>query len=404
MSLKYFQQESLPQAKRRIVISINTAWNVYNFRIGLVKAFIERGYEVVILAPGDDYVPLLEAQGCRCIHLPMDKNGSNPLKDLALCVRYYAALRSLRPSAFLGYTIKPNVYGSIAAHLLGIPVVNNIAGLGSTFIRETLLTKLVRLLYRIALGRSHRVFFQNEDDLKFFTTMGLVKRRAAALVPGSGVNLDNYLPEPPAADGARSFRFLMVARVLKNKGVEEYVEAGRLLRAAGVRAEFQLLGAIDAGNPNSIAAEKIAEWGHAGLLSYLGKTDDVRPFMANADCVVLPSYREGVPRALLEAAALARPIIATNVAGCRDAVEDQVNGFLCEAKDAASLAASMRKMAELPPARRAQMGLAGRRKVEAEFDEQLVIHKYLNAIESAGPRVAHFGDLAELDLSDELNT
>jgi glycosyltransferase involved in cell wall biosynthesis len=390
--------------KKRIVISINTTWNVYNFRIGLIKALIERGYDVVALAPNDEYAPLLEELGCRCVHLPMDKNGSNPLKDAALCLRYYRTLRSLRPDAFLSYTIKPNVYGSLAAHLLGIPVVNNIAGLGSTFIRETFLTKVVRLLYKVALSRSHRVFFQNEDDLKLFSKMGLVNRQATALVPGSGINLDNYLPEPVPDDHARPYKFLMVARVLKDKGIEEYVEAARLLRAAGVRAEFQLLGSIDAANPNSISAERISQWEAAGLLCYLGKTDDVRPYLASADCVVLPSYREGVPRSLLEAAAMARPIIATNVAGCRDAVDDEVNGFLCEVKNAASLAEKMKKMVGLTRARRAEMGFAGRRKVEAEFDEKLVIHKYFSAIEATGMKVAHFGDFAEMDLSDELNT
>lgn len=358
----------------------------------------------MVLAPRDEYVPLLEELGCQCVHLPIDKNGSNPLMDLVLCLRYYGALRSLRPKAFLGYTIKPNIYGSIAAHLLGIPVVNNIAGLGSIFIRETFLTRVVRSLYKIALRRSHQVFFQNEDDLKLFSKLGLVSRQAAGLLPGSGVNLDNYVPEPPVTQDTRPYRFLMVARVLKNKGVEEYVEAARRLRSAGVNAEFQLLGALDAANPNSIPAEKIAEWGSAGLLSYLGKTDDVRPYLANADCVVLPSYREGVPRALLEAAAMARPIIATDVTGCRDAVEDGINGFLCEVKNAASLAEKMQNMLSLAPARRVAMGLAGRRKVEAEFDEQLVIHKYVSAIESTGSKTSHFGDLAELDLSDKLNT
>jgi glycosyltransferase involved in cell wall biosynthesis len=391
-------------AEKNVVISINTTWNVYNFRVGLIKALIARGYSVVVLAPNDEYAPLLEAQGCRCIHLPMDRNGVNPLKDLILFYRYYQILRTLRPTAFLSYTIKPNIYGSLASHLLGVPVLNNIAGLGATFIRQTFVTKIVRLLYKAALSRSHRVFFQNSDDLRLFCELGLVDHQVANLVPGSGVNLDSYAAEATDINCQRPYRFLVVARVLRDKGIEEYIEAARLLRSIGIDAEFRLLGAIDTENPNSISAEKVADWEEAGLLSYLGKTDDVRPYLAAADCVVLPSYREGVPRSLLEAAAMARPLIATDVPGCRDVIDDKVNGLLCEVKNPASLAEKMKEMICLSPARRTEMGLAGRKKVEAEFNEEVVIRKYLNAVELARAKIPYVGDLSELDLTDKLNT
>lgn len=368
--------------KRKIVISINTSWNIYNFRTGLIQALIKSGYEVIALAPHDQYARRLEELGCRVIDLPMDNNGTHPGRDLVLLARYYSVLRALRPHAFLGYTVKPNVYGSLAAHALGIPVINNIAGLGATFIRDSLVTKVVKGLYKAALKRSHKVFFQNADDLALFTDSGLVPRRATGLVPGSGLNLGHYVPAPVAPLAPRPFRFLLVARMLKDKGIEEFAEAARLVRGQNPAVEFRLLGATGDGNPNGIPADTLRAWESEGLVTYLGRTDDVRPYLSAADCVVLPSYREGVPRSLLEAAAMARPIIATDVVGCRDAVDDGLTGMLCAAKCPVALAEKMQAMIALPAAQRTAMGTAGRRKVEEQYDEQLVIQKYLQAIDA----------------------
>jgi glycosyltransferase involved in cell wall biosynthesis len=368
--------------KHKIVISINSAWNIHNFRSGLIKSLVDSGFEVIAVAPDDAYAHRLEALGCRHVSLPMDTNGTHPGRDMLLLARYFFLLRSLRPSAFLGYTVKPNVFGSVAAHALGIPVINNIAGLGTAFIADNHLTKIVRGLYKFALRRSHRVFFQNADDKDLFVDTGLVREEITDLVPGSGIDLSKYIPQRSPARTARGFRFLLVGRMLKDKGVEEFVAAARIVRMKFPQAEFQLLGFIDAGNSNAIQAEKIAAWQAEGLVDYLGMTDDVRPYMLNSDCVVLPSYREGVPRSLLEAAALALPIIATDVVGCRDAVEDGVNGFLCEVKNAPDLAEKMLRMIRLPPEQRVRMGEAGRGKVEVEFDEQIVIERYQQALYS----------------------
>jgi glycosyltransferase involved in cell wall biosynthesis len=382
--------------KRKIVISINTAWNIFNFRAGLIRALIDAGYEVIALAPADEYVGRLEGLGCHFVSLPMDSNGTHPGRDIVLFARYVAALRSIKPHAFLGYTVKPNVYGSLAAHVLGIPVINNIAGLGSTFIRDSLVTKVVRALYKASLKRSHRILFQNADDRALFIDSGLVDRSFTGLVPGSGLNLNKYLPQCSDDRAGRPFRFLLVARMLKDKGVEEYVAAARMVRAATPEVQFQLLGFIDSANPNAMSKEQIAAWEREGLVSYLGKTDDVRPYMSAADCVVLPSYREGVPRSLLEAAALARPIIATDVVGCRETVDDGLTGFLCEVKSPKSLAEKMMSMLALSPEQRAAMGAAGRRKMETEFDEQIVIQKYLQALDAIGKPVAVPTDVSEL--------
>lgn len=366
---------------RTIVISINTAWNVFNFRAGLIKALIGRGYEVVVVAPEDEYAPRLLALGCRFINMPMDNNGTHPGRDLALLLRYFKVLRMLRPLAYLGYTIKPNVYGSIAAQMLGIPVINNIAGLGTTFINRSLLTTLVRELYRFSLRRSRRVFFQNDDDQNMFVQAGLVPKEITDLLPGSGIDLTHYLPAPVKPLHDRLFRFLLISRMLKDKGVEEFVAASSIVRQRMPGVEFHMLGFVDKGNGNSISLERIRVWEKNRLIHYCGKTDDVRPYLAQADCIVLPSYREGVPHSLLEAAAMARPIIATDVVGCREVVEHNANGLLCRVRDASDLAENMLQMIRFSPERRHAMGMAGRRKVIAQFDETIVITKYLDMLE-----------------------
>lgn len=368
--------------RKKVLISINTAWNIYNFRSGLIRALINHGYEVVAVAPHDEYAPRLAELGCRFIPMPMESNGTNPRRDLMLLVRYFRMLRAERPLVFLGYTVKPNVYGSLAAHVLRIPVVNNIAGLGTTFINNGFLTRIVKLLYRTSLRRSRRVFFQNAEDQELFTRSGLVRPESTDRLPGSGMDLGRFQPASSVPGERGPFVFLLVARMLKDKGVEEFVEAARLVRSRFDTVRFELLGFVDAANPNSVPMERIRSWENEKVVHYLGRTDDVRPYLSGAECVVLPSYREGVPRSLLEAAAMARPIIATDVAGCRDVVDDNVNGLLCRPRDPLHLAEKMMEMMTLSSEKRQQMGMAGRRRIETEFDERLVIQKYLEVIRS----------------------
>lgn len=365
---------------RKIVLSVNTAWNVCNFRSGLVKALVRNGYDVMVMAGDDEYSSQLASLGCRFKILSLDHHGTNASRDLALLVKYWRVLQSVRPLAYLGFTIKPNVYGSIAASGLGIPVINNIAGLGATFIRSSMLTTVVKMLYRQSLRRSNRVFFQNGADQSLFVRAGLVRDDISEVLPGSGIDLQHFHPLALAPLGQRDFSFLLISRMLRDKGIEEYVEAARIVRRRMPSVKFQLLGPVDAKNPNAIPIERIRDWESSGLVQYLNRTNDVRPYLANADCVVLPSYREGVPHSLLEAAAAARPIIASDVAGCKDVVDHEHNGFLCKVKNAQDLAEKMTTMVNLPPEHRERMGAAGRAKVVRQFDESLVIARYLNAI------------------------
>jgi glycosyltransferase involved in cell wall biosynthesis len=366
----------------KVIIALNTAWNLVNFRSGLIKALVAQGYDVVAVAPHDKYVAQLESLGCRYIPLPMDNKGTNPGRDLLLLVRFFNLLRSERPEVFLSYTAKPNIYGSLAAHSIGIPAINNIAGLGTVFIKSGWLNLLVRGLYRIALSRSAKVFFQNDDDRRQFVSFGLVSNVVADRLPGSGIDLKQF--KPSALPAKPVLRFLLIARMLWNKGVGEYVEAARILNQRGIAAECCLLGFLDVQNSAAISRKQMDVWVAEGVVRYLGVSDNVREEISQADCVVLPSfYREGTPRALLEAAAMARPVLTTDSVGCRDVVDDGVNGYLCKPKDASDLAMKMERIVAMSPLEREVMGLRGREKVEREFDEQIVINKYLEAIELA---------------------
>ncbi len=370
---------------KKILISLNTAWNLLNFRAGLIDGLIRSGYEVVAVAPNDEYVVKLELLGCRFVHLEMDNQGTHPIRDLLLLWRFFRLLKTEKPDLCLFYTVKPNVYGSLASTLCGISFINNVSGLGAVFIQGGWLRRFVSALYRLAFKNSNRVFFQNSDDLGLFIENKLVNVELTDVLPGSGINLHRFTP---ADDTDRKslntpFRFLLIARMLKDKGVIEFVNAAQLLKEFGVKAEFCLLGFLDVQNPAAISSEQMKEWTDQGFVKYLGVSDDVREHITSADCIVLPSYREGTPRTLLEAAAMGKPIITTNVVGCKEVVEHGVNGFLCEVKNAQDLALKMKEMLLLSENQRRLMGESGRLKMEKEFDENIVIRKYLQAIDLA---------------------
>ena len=368
--------------QKTAVISINSTWNIVNFRRGLISALQQAGFRVVALAPPDEYSDRLAGLGVEFRPIEIDKQGISPRRDLMLLGRYYRALRSIRPDIYLGYTAKPNIYGSVAAHLLGIPVINNVAGLGTAFIKQGLLTRIVSSLYRLAFSRSATVFFQNDEDKAMFEREGTVSAQKTRLLPGSGINVSEFVPT--SSDGADgTLRFLMIARLLWDKGVREYVEAARQLRREQVSAQFQLLGFLDVPNRTAVGRGDVEAWVSEGVIHYLGHSDDVRPFIAAADCIVLPSYREGLPRVLLEGAAMGKPLIASNVPGCRHVVQHGQNGLLCEVRNSASLAEMMRQMIRMAREDRSVMGAAGRKLVEQQYDEKIPVQRYLEAIEAA---------------------
>ena len=278
----------------------------------------------------------------------------------------------------LTYTPKVNIFSSMAAAWTGVPVVANISGLGTGFIRGGWLTALVKLLYRVALRHPRRVFFQNEEDRSQFVRDGLVSRERTVRLPGSGVDVQRFAPVAKVSDG--KFAFLFIGRLLADKGIREYVDAARTVRSEVPEVECRALGLIDRGNPTAVSVDEVRAWEAEGAIRYLGAVDDVIPHLAQADCVVLPSYREGCPRSLLEAASMGIPLIATDVPGCRQVVEDGVNGYLCRLSDSGDLARKMAMMIRLPDEERNRLGAAGRAKMLRDFDERIVLDHYLNAV------------------------
>ncbi len=368
-----------------IILSVNTAWNIWNFRRPLVKALLDDGHKVTILAPRDGAVPQLEAMGCSFRTLDMDVKGLNPLRDGRLVFRFRRLFRDLQPDVILSFTIKNNLFGAMAAKSLGIPFIPNVTGLGTAFLSGAMLERVATLLYKAAFRKLPVVFFQNADDRALFVDRNMVSVAQARSVPGSGIDLDHFAPAPFPTDGANPI-FLMIARLLRDKGVLEFVEAARLVRSRHPQARFQLLGATSAENRTAIDRDTVEGWQTEGAIEYLGVTDDVRPHIASAACVVLPSYREGAPRTLIEAATMARPLIATDVPGCRSVLDQGETGFFCDVRSSESLAQACEAFLALSPQERAMMGQAGRLKMEREFGQDIVVEAYremLNALSTA---------------------
>lgn len=346
--------------------------------MNFVKALLAKGYEVHTIAPQDDYTHYLIDAGCIHHAIRMDSRGANPIKDSALIIELYSIYKKVKPDIILHYTIKPNVYGTIAATLLRIPVVNNVCGLGTVFLKNNLVSAFAILLYKLTFRFPKKVFFQNPEDLKLFLTKKLVPAHTADLLPGSGIDLEKF--SPIEFNRNKSFTFLLISRLITDKGVLEYIEAVKKLRVQGLDARFQILGAKDPQHKRGIKLKVIDDWINSGTIEYLGTTDDVRHFIGKADCIVLPSYREGTPRTLLEAASSSKPIIATDVPGCHNVVNHNINGLLCQLKDVDDLADKMHEMANLDNETLRRFGINGRKKVELEFNETVVINKYIDTL------------------------
>ncbi|MCC5987295.1 MAG: glycosyltransferase family 4 protein [Pararhodobacter sp.] len=364
----------------RILLTGNTCFKIANFREGLIRALQSEGHDVLVLAPLDDYASKLRALSVALHDLPMDRNGTSPLAEVALLRRIARFLRRERPDIVFSYTIKNNIYAGLACRWLGIPFIPNVTGLGPAFNGDGVLNRVVRGLYRQAFARTSAVFFQNPDDRAVFLQTGLVSEPRAQLLPGSGVDLTHFSAQPMRRTGD-DVTFILAARLLWDKGIGLFVDAARQLSKTHPRARFQLLGPADPDSRSGIPLEQIEAWSREGVIEYLGQTTDVRPALAGADCVVLPSwYREGTPRVLLEAAATGRPVITTDMPGCRDAVEDGTTGFLCAPRDVDALAAAMGRFAALSGDTREAMGRAARERAETTFDEAIVIDAYLERL------------------------
>ncbi|SAK44341.1 glycosyl transferase [Caballeronia catudaia] len=363
----------------RIALVCNTAWAIYTYRRGVLRMLTALGAQVTIIAPRDrTFEPLIE-MGCRCVELPVASKGTDPRQDLKTLGALYREYRATRPHIVFHYTIKPNIYGSLAAMLARVPSIAVTTGLGYVFIQKSRTAQVAKLLYRFAFRFPREVWFLNKDDHHAFKHEKLLAHPdRARRLHGEGVDLDEFALAPlPARE---DFVFILIGRLLWDKGVAEYVEAARRIRAKFPHARFQLLGPVGVDNPSAISRTDVERWEAEHIVEYLGEANDVRPLVAAADCVVLPSYREGVPRTLMEASAMGRPIVATDVPGCREVVEHGVNGLLCEVKSADSLTDAIERMLTLSAAEREAMAQRGREKVAREFDEKNVVERYKGTI------------------------
>jgi len=363
----------------KVAIVLNTSWNIYNFRMGLIKSMLEKGIEVYAIAPKDEYTQYLVDIGCHYERVRMDSRGANPFKDFALIIELFSIYRKIKPDLILHFTIKPNIYGTLAANMLKIPVINNVCGLGTVFLKNDLVSKVAIVLYKLAFRFPKKIFFQNTEDQQLFVERNMVDPNITDILPGSGIDFESFKPKQQQQKD--KFTFLLISRLITDKGILEYVDAVKKLKTKGLEAKFQLLGPKDPAHKRGIPVSIIDSWIKEGMVEYLGTTNDVREFIDRSDCVVLPSYREGTPRTLLEAASMGKPIVATDVPGCTNVVKDHYNGLLCKVKDSSDLADKMQQMYSLKESVRREMGENSRKLIEQKFDEQTVIHKYLQNIE-----------------------
>lgn len=365
---------------KKIILNANTAFAIYNFRYNLMKILEKKEYKIICLGNKDSASELIKKNNWKFINSNLDRRGTNIFNDLKLFFFYVKIFRKEKPEYILNFTIKPNIYGTLAAKLVGIPVINNITGLGDIFDKNNLTSRIVKLLYRISFKYPKKVFFQNDDDLKVFLDNKLIDKKICDRLPGSGVDIEKFIPQKLEKKDNK-IRFLFLGRISVKKGVRIINEVSKILTPKYPNIEFQLLGKIYTDEEGHISKDELNNWEKESNIRYLGTSKDVRNEIKQADCIIFPSfYREGVPRSLIEAAAMEKPILTTNNVGCRDIVKDNYNGYLAKSNDVESMVEIVEKFLSLTEEKRNILGKNGRKKVIAEFDEKIVINKYLKEI------------------------
>ena len=359
----------------KVMIIVNAATNLANFRDEIIEELLAEQYEVIIVSPaGKRLAPYKEKDGCKVIEIAVNRHGKNPVQEIALFMKYFNVMKKYRPICVLTYTIKPNIYGGMAARFLRIPYIVNITGLGVVFDNRNMLQKTIVMLYRRVMKHATCVFFQNKTNRSTFIRLG-IDFPCSEIIPGSGVNLDiNALETYPAEN--EPVRFLFVARIMKDKGINEYVAAAKVIRKKYPNVEFHVIGNCEYGYE-----EKVAKWAKEGHIIYHGAQPDVHMFMKKSHALIHPSfYMEGMSNVCLEAAATGRPVLTTNWLGCKETVDDGRTGFVFEPRNVASLVNIITKFIELPYEEKVIMGQKGRKKMESQFDRQIVVESYMKEI------------------------
>jgi glycosyltransferase involved in cell wall biosynthesis len=365
----------------KILFISNSFWNIQNFRGGLVSELLNAGNEVYIAAPKDDHSNNLTLLGATCIELPLSRRGLSILNEIFLYIRIRIIFFKINPDFTLTFTIKPNIYASLFN--FSYKVIPNISGLGSSFLGSRIVSSFVKILYKLSLSFSEKVLFQNQDDLDYFLSQKLVNKNKAIVIPGSGVNLEKFSSELIAENPFKDSYFieqtiiLYAGRLIKDKGIQDFIDAAKLIKSEGLKhIQFVCLGDLDAGNPSALSKEELESCINQELIIHLPFSDDVRKFLKFSDCVVLPSYREGLSKILLEAMAMSKPIIATSVPGCQELIFEGENGFLVLPKNPANLAKKIKLFCNLTADQKISFGQRSRSIVEEKYDEQFVILKY----------------------------
>ena len=367
---------------KKILLNSNILWTITQFRKDLIME-LNKNYEVVCVADNDDFsdnsVEIIETLGIEYVRIKLNRKGVNPFGDFFYFLELLKLYKKIKPDLVIHYTIKPNIYGSLAAKILKIHSFAVVSGLGSTFIKDNFLTKIITTLYKVALSKTQKVLFLNQDDREIFLKLNIIKEKQSLVLPGEGVDADYYRGCDAKNHNESKITFLMIARLLKDKGVYEYIEAIKNIKSKNV--QFLLAGVFDKDNPTSIKEQELQKWIDDKTVTYLGKTDNVKEFFQQADVIVLPSYREGLSRVLLEACCCEKFIVASDIAGCKELCVDGHNGFLALPKDTASLTSALNKTINLTKEERVSKGKLGRELVINHYSSSIVNGVYKKLIE-----------------------
>ena len=367
----------------KIAVIENGLFSTYTMREALMMRLLKEGCDVYILTHTNSFVTQVEKTGLKVINI--GSGNLNPIKVFQYIYNLRSTLKKIKPDVCLTFSIRPAIWGNLITRQLKIPTITNITGVGPLFISKNIVYRAARTLYRNALSKTKKVFFQNYDDMNLFIESGFVKGSIAERIPGSGIDYNKFSPLILQEKDPDTFIFLFIGRLIKDKGIFEYISAARSISKKFPNAIFNVIGPFWTQNlkKNTITRTQLQNWIDEGVIDYLGEKKDVRKFIAEADCIVLPSYREGTSNTLIEAASMEKPAITTNTTGCKEIVSDNETGFLCKVKDELDLADKMEKMILLSPEKRKEMGKKARQKIIKEYNKQIVIEAYLGAIKEA---------------------
>lgn len=368
--------------KKRIIIVANTTWNIYNFRLNIIRKLLSEGHDVIVIAPVDKFIFYTETLP-QVHHVPVHhlmRDSVNPIQDLKLFFELLRLYKQYKPDLILHYTVKPNIWGGFAAKLLGIPSVAVVTGLGYSLIHEGWINFMTSFLYKFSLLLHRKVIFENIDDKALFEKEGLVKPAKTMAIKGCGVDTTFFSPNGDLRS-QDTITFTFIGRLLYDKGVVEFIKAAEIVKQQNKNVQFWLIGEIDKENPSSVRNEDLMKWIRDPNIHYHGATENIRKYIEKSDCIVLPSYREGMPKVIMESMAMERAVITTDTAGCRETVDENINGYLVPVKDSAALAKAMLRFISLDKKEQTQMGKAGRMKVLKEFDDRIIADNLYASIE-----------------------